>query len=157
MCVCTPALAKEIDKLDCSSHLVGYLGLPRWLSGKESACNAEATEDSGLIPGLGRSPGGGNGYPLQYSSLESPMDRAWWATYSLWGRKESDTTERLSPSLLSLHPSLSIFAVPSSFASLTAKRSQNDALGQLEKYYCFFSIPLQSSVSFLVHPFFLFF
>ena len=85
------------------------------------------------------------------------MDRAWWATYSLWGRKESDTTERLSPSLLSLHPSLSIFAVPSSFASLTAKRSQNDALGQLEKYYCFFSIPLQSSVSFLVHPFFLFF
>ena len=66
--------------------------------GKASACNAG---DSGSIPGLGRSPGGGNGYPLQYSSLESPMDRAWWATYSLWGRKESDTTERLSPSLLS--------------------------------------------------------
>ena len=52
---------------------------------------------------------------------------------------------------------LSILLYPSSsFASLTAKRSQNDALGQLEKY-CFFSIPLQSSVSFLVHPFFLFF
>ena len=35
--------------------------------------------DAGLIPGLGRSPGGGNGSPLQYSYLENPMDRgAWW-------------------------------------------------------------------------------
>ena len=46
--------------------------------GKESACNAG---DLGLIPGLGRCPGEGNGYPLQYSCLENPMDRgAWWAT-----------------------------------------------------------------------------
>ena len=53
-------------------------GLPRWLSGKESACNAE---DPGLIPGSGRSPGEGNGYPFQYSCLGNPMDRgAWQAT-----------------------------------------------------------------------------
>ena len=46
--------------------------------GKESACN---TGDPGLIPGLGRSPGEGNGNPLQYSCLENSMDRgAWWAT-----------------------------------------------------------------------------
>ena len=46
--------------------------------GKESACNAG---DLGLIPGLGRSPGEGNGYPLQYSGLENFMDRgAWQAT-----------------------------------------------------------------------------
>ena len=46
--------------------------------GKESACNAG---DLGLIPGLGRSPGEGYGYPLQYSCLENPMDRrAWQAT-----------------------------------------------------------------------------
>ena len=46
--------------------------------GKESACNAE---DLGLIPGLGRSPGEGNGNPLQYSCLKYPMDGgAWWAT-----------------------------------------------------------------------------
>ena len=52
--------------------------LPWWLSGKESACNAG---DSGSIPGSGRSSGEGNGYPLQYSYLENPMDRgAWWAT-----------------------------------------------------------------------------
>ena len=45
---------------------------------KESACNAG---DLGLIARSGRSPGGGNGYPLQYSCLENSMDRgAWWAT-----------------------------------------------------------------------------
>jgi len=41
--------------------------------------NAGGITDEGLIPGSGRSPGGGNGNPLQYSSLENPMDRgAWW-------------------------------------------------------------------------------
>ena len=46
--------------------------------GKELAYNAA---DLGLIPGSGRSPGRGNGTPLQYSCLENPMDRgAWWAT-----------------------------------------------------------------------------
>ena len=56
-------------------------GLPWWLSGKESACNTGATGDTGLIPGLGRSPGGGYDNPLQYSCLENPTDRgAWWAT-----------------------------------------------------------------------------
>ena len=45
---------------------------------KESACNVG---DLGSIPGSGRSPGEGNGYPLQHSCLENPMDRgAWWAT-----------------------------------------------------------------------------
>ena len=53
-------------------------GFPGSSDGKESVCNAE---DSGLIPGLGRSPGGGNVYPLQCSCLENSMDRgAWWAT-----------------------------------------------------------------------------
>jgi len=55
-------------------------------AGKESACNVG---DLGLIPGLGRSPGEGKGYPLQYSGLENPME-------SPWGRKELDTTEQLS-------------------------------------------------------------
>ena len=50
--------------------------------------------DGGLIPGSGISPGGGSGNPLQYFCLNNPMDRgAWWATYSPWGRKESDMTE----------------------------------------------------------------
>ena len=45
--------------------------------GKESACNAG---DPGWIPGSGRSPGEGNGIPLQYSCLENPMDRGAWKT-----------------------------------------------------------------------------
>ena len=46
---------------------------------KESACIAGDTRDTGLILGLGRSPGGGNENPLQYSCLGNPMDReAWW-------------------------------------------------------------------------------
>ena len=53
----------------------GFLG---GSDSKASACNVG---DLGLIPGSGRSPGEGNGNPLQYSCLESPMDRgAWWAT-----------------------------------------------------------------------------
>ena len=48
---------------------------------KESACNARDTGDTGSILGSGRSPGVGNGNPLQYSRLENLMDRgAWWAT-----------------------------------------------------------------------------
>ena len=53
-------------------------GFPGGSEDKASACNAG---DPGLIPGLGRSPGEGNGNLLQYSCLENPMDRgAWWAT-----------------------------------------------------------------------------
>ena len=49
--------------------------------GKESTCNAEEAGDVGLIPGLGRSPRGGHGNPLQYSCLGNPMDRgAWWTS-----------------------------------------------------------------------------
>ena len=48
-----------------------FRGFPSGSAGKESTCN---TGDLGLIPGLGRSPGEGNGYPLQYSGLENSMD-----------------------------------------------------------------------------------
>ena len=48
-----------------------FLGFPGGSAGKESTCNAG---DLGLIPGLGRSPGEGKGYPLQYSGLENSMD-----------------------------------------------------------------------------------
>ena len=47
-------------------------------AGKESACNAGDSGDTGSIPGLGKSPGGGNGNPPQYSCLENSMDRGDW-------------------------------------------------------------------------------
>ena len=60
---------------------------------KESACTGGAL---GSIPGLGRSPGGGHGNPLQYCCLENPHGQMSLMGYSPWGHKESDTTERLS-------------------------------------------------------------
>ena len=69
---------------------------PSGSAGKESTCNAG---DPGSIPESGRFPGEGNGYPLQYSCLENPMDRgAWQATVhgatESWTRN-TETTERL--------------------------------------------------------------
>ena len=68
------------------------LRLPHWFSGKESVCNAG---DTGLIPESGRSPGEGNGNPLQYSCLKKKKshEQRSLAGYSLWGHKESDMTE----------------------------------------------------------------
>ena len=60
------------------------------LSVKDPSASAGDAGDMGSIPGLGRSPGEGKGYPLQYSGLENSM-----GCISLWGRKELDTTERL--------------------------------------------------------------
>ena len=62
-----------------------FLGFLCGSAGKESACDVG---DLSLIPGLGRSPGEGNGYPLQYSGLENSMD-------SPWGHRKLDMTERL--------------------------------------------------------------
>ena len=53
-------------------------GLPQWLSSKESTCNAGGTGVMGSVPGSGRSPGEGNGNPLQYFCLENPMDGGAW-------------------------------------------------------------------------------
>ena len=74
-----------LKKLVCKNSYIP-LASPGASAGKESACSEE---DLGLIPGLGRSPGEGKGYPLQYSGLENSMDYP-------RGHKELDTTEQLS-------------------------------------------------------------
>ena len=80
-----------------------FLGFPGGSDGKESACNVG---DLGLILGVGRSPGGGHGNPLQYSCLENPHGQGSLAGYSPRGHKESDVTERLSLSINDLKKSL---------------------------------------------------
>ena len=64
--------------------------------GKESVCSAGDTGDMGLIPGWGRSPGGGHSNPLQYSGLENPHGQRSLVGYTPWGRKELDMTAQLS-------------------------------------------------------------
>ena len=70
-----------------------FLGSPCGSDGKESVCNVG---DLGLLPGLGRSPGGGHGNPLHFSCLENPHGQSCLVVYSPWTFKESDTTDGLS-------------------------------------------------------------
>ena len=60
---------------------------------KNPPANAGDLRDAGLIPGLGKFPGGGHGSPLQYSCLEKFHGQRSLAGYSPWDRKESDETE----------------------------------------------------------------
>ena len=73
------------------------LGLPWCLSGVESACNA------GSIPGLGRSPGGGHGSPLQYSCLENPVDGGAWQAAAHGVSKSQTRLTRLSTHTRTAH------------------------------------------------------
>jgi len=75
------------------------MGLPWWVSGKESVCKAR---DLGLIPESGRSPGKGNGTLLQYCCLKNPMDRGAWRAkvhgsqrvgYNLVTKQQETTTK----------------------------------------------------------------
>ena len=67
--------SKEVAKPRFTPTQVAYQGCPVMLLVHNSPANAGDMRDVGLIPGLGRSPGGGNGNPLQFSCLENPMDR----------------------------------------------------------------------------------
>ena len=77
------------------SRITAYIKSPKVIfpggsDGKESACNAG---DLGSIPGLGRSPGGAHGNPLQYSCLKNLHGQRSLAGYNPWGSKESDMTK----------------------------------------------------------------
>ena len=69
------------------SHTHTSLGFPGGSSGKNPLANAGEIKDMGLIPGLGRYSGGGNGNPFQYSCLGSPTDRGAWQTTVQWVTK----------------------------------------------------------------------
>ena len=78
-----------MKRLDCWASQVAVVV-------KNSPAHAGDTRDVGLIPVLGRSPGGGHDNPLQYSCLENPHGQNSQVGYSPWSCKELDTTERLS-------------------------------------------------------------
>ena len=69
-----------IEKMLLVQVYVSPLASPVAIVVKNLPPSAGDVRDMGSIPVLGRSPGEGNGYPLQYSCLENSMDRAWWAT-----------------------------------------------------------------------------
>ena len=74
------------------SKKASFLFVWRYFYSEISSSQFRNAGDMGLNPGLGRSPGGGHGKPLQFSCLDNPMDRgAWWAT--VHGAAESDTAE----------------------------------------------------------------
>ena len=66
---------ENVSSFQATSHYLCSTGFPGGSDGKASACNEE---DPGSIPGSGRSPGEGNGNPLQYSCLENSMDGGAW-------------------------------------------------------------------------------
>ena len=87
LATCCYLLSSEAGFQDLTQSSVSVLkhnspltGLPRQLSGGDTACSTRGARDAGSIPGSGRAPGGGHGYPLQCSCLENPTARgAWWA------------------------------------------------------------------------------
>ena len=93
-----PRFSSWVGKMACRRDRLPtpvFMGFPDSSDSKEFACSEG---DLGLIPGLGRSPGGRHGNPLQCSCLENPQGQRSLAGYSPWGRKESGTTEGLNTS-----------------------------------------------------------
>ena len=93
MSLMSPAMAGFFSFFFTSSATWGGGGFPGGLDGKESVCSVG---DLGLIPGLGRSPEGEHGNPLQYYCLKDPHGQRNLSCYSPWSHKELDRTKRLS-------------------------------------------------------------
>ena len=100
-----PTVVQYIHTIECYSEFKRnkpwYGGFPGGSDSKESACSVG---DLGLIPQLGRSPGGQHGNLLQYSCLENPYGQSSLAGYSPWGCKELDTTERRGTAQTMIYP-----------------------------------------------------
>ena len=107
--------------------------------GSNSKASVYNAGDPGLIPGLGRSPGEGNGSPLQDYCLENPMDRGAW--YRPWGRKESDTTEQLH-----------FTSLRSQAACRHKPYLTGSSLLEIKVYFCLLSIFLTLSSEIIQNP-----
>ena len=90
--LCGPAACRILLLQGSNPHPLHW-GFPGGSDGKESACNLG---DPGSIPGSGRSPGDGNGNPLQYSHLENPMDGGGWCAMAFTVRGVAKSQTQLS-------------------------------------------------------------
>ena len=98
---------------------------------KNLPANAGDARDMGSIPGLGRSPGVGNSYPLQYSCLENSMD--WWTIPCPGCHKESDTTEHTHTELIYMKSQLSLKGrQPQDYAALSSSSSGSRTSGTMQ-------------------------
>ena len=89
-----PSAVDQLEIFIKLSPLISYSSiLPSFCGGSDSKESSCSVKDLGSIPGLGRSPGGGHGNPLQYSYLETSHGQRSLAGYSPWGHTESDVTE----------------------------------------------------------------
>ena len=119
----------RLKRLSSSSSKVLHLGFPGGHSGKDSTCQGRRCS----IPGLGRSPEGGNGNLLQCSCLENPMDRgAWWAT--VHGVAKSQT--RLKR--LSMHACPFLDSSTYSFYLRFKRKSCSQILGWQRHYFFYY-------------------
>ena len=89
--------------MNCFDHGIGseFMDSHVAVVVKSLPANAGDARDAGSIPGLGRSPGGGNGNPLQYSYLENRTDRgAWWDTiHRITGSNRTEVTSHIRDSM----------------------------------------------------------
>ena len=114
-----------MTKIHIHIHIrIRIQGLSRSLSSKESSCNAG---DAGLIPGLGRSPGGGHGYALQVSCLENPMSRSL-VGYSPQGHKELGMTEVTERALMHTYLVAELRSLSSAMLRKALKVSYSNSL-----------------------------
>ena len=96
----SPPITHTLSKVWCQVKMwVLQITLATWIFNSKQA--GKVTVSLASIPGSGRSPGGGNGNPLQCSCLENSMDRSL-VGYSPWGHKESDITEHTVPSIFKI-------------------------------------------------------
>ena len=100
---------------------------------KNFPASAGDLTDVGLIPGSGRSPGGGHGNPLQYTCLENPMDRgAWWASV----HRDAKSQTQLSQTQLSTHVSIKLSQAVLVLKNLPANAGDIRDVGLTTKIWC---------------------
>ena len=113
-CSVSCKLLKQNSEFSILDILVFTIGLPRWCSGYESSCQCRSYKRCGFNPWVKKIPGVGNGYPLQYSCLESIQGQRNLAGSRLKGCKESDMNEHAHNIEILLH-SLSQFLFSSHY------------------------------------------